>query len=194
MKQPLIIMLGGSSQIGKSTLAQQIENKITDAFEGVEVVRYSFADPLRSGIVNLTQAIEAEVRVWEKAGFVDKESLRPLYQKIADEMKLLFGEDIFAKNIQKKIEKKVEELENKPLVVIIDDLRYRVELSTIKRIFIKVHCVEIRWSQKDKDGNHSSETELRGAAVWDQQIRIDKPQNLWQELEERITSQVRLIL
>lgn len=191
--KPFIVCVGGSSAIGKSTLAKTIAEEIESRFgfarfnepnqAHANVYRTSFAAPLRLGIEELKKAIDVEVSFWESCPTeLTKERLRPVYQQLADAMKKQFGQDIFARNTAQKIAEFSRTIQHP--VVVVDDLRYDVELTYMQKTG-RVFSVEVRREdEKDLEKKHDSEWQMFGSNRFDLKLRVDKPQNLWHKVEK----------
>src|SRR5581483_4145328 len=145
-----IIALCGRRKCGKTTVARMIE-EINPIFHS-----YGFADAAK-----LAYSIEKDVDIDQLYDNHAKEEYRESLQFFAEEQKIKYGQDYFAKILLQALEDKESE------AVIIHDLRFLEELKTLKehnaRVF-RVHadnCIRIQrgWKPSPAD-DHISETEL----------------------------------
>lgn len=120
----------GLNGVGKSTAAAEMERRLAD--EGLKVQRLSFASPLKSIAGTYLKA--------------DKISNRKLLEDFSHDLKGLFGTDIYARGLVNAVDKSAD-------YVIIDDMRYPVEIDAIRevgQVFV-IHCQRPSCYEEDKD-------------------------------------------
>lgn len=136
------IAFGYRSRVGKDTACDHLVQR----YGGT---KYSFASPLYTIVYTAQEAL----------GFLKEKDRRAL-QTTADHYKELYGKDIFAAAMERKLQN-TDDCEN----IFVSDLRYYEELEVLKRNgFIVVKIVG------KEDGNHrvhSSETALDDYEGWD---------------------------
>jgi len=141
----LIIALIGENNCGKTTIANILAQLVVEPTKTVEelfdcstvkintnkVKVLSFADPVSEIFKNLTNT------AYHTLTRDQKEICRPLYIKFAEGMKDIFGKDIWAKKIIQIIE------ESNNLNIIIDDLRFDIELCLLKGYYKELKLVNV---------------------------------------------------
>jgi hypothetical protein len=103
-----IITFIGRNGVGKSTAAEEMQVRLED--EGYNVQRLAFANPLKA--------------ITGKYLKVDKIENRKVLEDFSHDLKELFGIDIYARALVNQIDKDAD-------FVLIDDMRYPVELDVL---------------------------------------------------------------
>ena len=177
-----IILLTGWSESGKDTVADILVNQ-----HGFK--KYAFADPLKDLCASLygfpremANTTEGKKTKWQ-VGYKTR-TIRELLLETALQDRARFGDDIYCMDILTKIQ--IE----KPTRVVIADLRYPTELSTM-RLFVKKFGCEleiwrvIRVGQTESPVNDPSEHYLESEPV---AVRIENNGASLEILEKVVNS------
>ena len=156
MSRKIIIAISGWKQSGKDSIAScllhdfkiskettEVDNESINKMRSVQDVCIgSFADGIRStieAIFNIGQEhmTTKEMKIEETYHFFDEtKSYRDLMIHVGENMKKIFGLDIWAKSIEAKIHKFFKDTVGTAIYVI-PDVRYKVELDMLKRMKYK---------------------------------------------------------
>jgi phosphomevalonate kinase len=154
----MILALAGKRKCGKTTVADMI-NEIKKE----ECAEFSFAGALKDAF-----ALENKIDRSLLDDVVEKERYRAGVQQLSEVWKEKFGEDIFARMVMDKIDIMRNSLGMRNMPVFITDLRFWVELATMKdydkpQILMLKSLPHVRrrrgWVESEVD-KHASETEV----------------------------------
>ena len=130
-----IIAFTGAQKSGKSFFANALANEL------INVETMSFADPLKEVLENLFPSCNYEIA--KKREVMPGLSGRDLMIALAKRAKELYGGTYFANLLIQRINESEED------IIIIDDLRFKVEEEVLKTLPYRVLIVKIKSEFKD---------------------------------------------
>jgi len=157
----LIVMLSGKQGSGKTTTAEALKEHWQS--QGIPVLNYKFAQPLYE-MHNVIYMVAKDYGIEPPPAGVDKDLLQVLGTEWGRNKR---GKNIWVRCAQRKIDKMTEQMRaaGQFHIVIIDDLRFKNELSDMgEAVKVRIECPrDVRFKRcstwRDNE-THASETDL----------------------------------
>jgi len=137
-----IIALAGKKRSGKSTASRHVMALLEK--DGLKAIRLGFADPIKSEVAKIFGTYKE----------ADKATLRPVYQSVAESMKIMHGRDVWLKQLSEAWNHYQNHGYN---ALVIDDMRFAYEQVWVSGLGGQVWKIVRETGLKD---DHISETQI----------------------------------
>jgi energy-coupling factor transporter ATP-binding protein EcfA2 len=154
----------GKKGSGKNTAAEFLAEIIQDDKPQELIIQFAFADILKAIINDTFNISQKEEEVLKRSSIkpFNGLTLREVYQKLAENIKVYFGEDVWSSITMERVHDFINDINSDTLIC--TDLRYPIEEAALKKFCedqgLELIIIKTINLNLDDDDNHVSETNV----------------------------------